>query len=200
MFMKLSSILRLCKRICFFIRKKCLRKLNDENLTAAGLVEHANRCLHLPTIYVWDGMGETVTKDLLNRLKTCYTRYYTEQRYNYLLGFADKEVRGFDCSGLLKSYVMGGLENFMYDASRDLNSLALYEKATKKGPIETLPEIPGICLYKKGHTAVYIGNGLVIESTDNPDFGDGVVLTKISDRPWEQWYEMPWVKYEQFAN
>lgn len=142
-------------------------------------------------------MGETVTKDLFIRLKTCYTRYYTEQRYNYLLGFADKEVRGFDCSGLLKSYVMGGLENFMYDARRDLNSLALYEKATKKGPIETLPEIPGICLYKKGHTAVYIGNGLVIESTDNPDFGDGVILTKISDRPWEQWYEMPWVKYEQ---
>ena len=59
-----------------------------------------------------------------------------------------------------------------------------------------LPEIPCIYLYMQGHTGVYIGAGEVIEATNNADFGNGVVLTKLKDRFWENWFECPHVQYE----
>ena len=77
----------------------------------------------------------------------------------------------------------------------DLNAAALFAASTHKGGIETLPETPGICLYMEGHTGLYEGNGSVIECTSNPKFGNGVVRTKLPDRPWTHWYEMPWVDY-----
>ena len=46
-----------------------------------------------------------------------------------------------------------------------------------------------------GHTGIYVGGGLVIESTPNPRFGNGVVQTKLSDRPWTQWYCCHGVNY-----
>lgn len=197
---RISDFLMHCRRSFTFAKNRIFgksRRTNyDSALTAEGLVSHVNKCLLLPTVYMWDGKGETVTKTFIKKMRILYPKYYTEQRINHLLEFVNKDVRGFDCSGLIKNYVMGGLEHYEYDASKDLNSLALFEKSTNKGPIETMPEKPGICLYMPGHTAVYVGNGLVIESTDNPDFGDGVISTKVSDRPWEQWYEMPWVEYD----
>ena len=109
--------------------------------------------------------------------------------------YCGKGIRGFDCSGLLKFYVMGGFDRIYYNFMVDLNSASLLAVSPRKGTIDTLPEVPGICLYMEGHTGVYEGDGSVIESTPNARFGNGVVRTRLSDRPWTHWYEMPWVDY-----
>ena len=108
----------------------------------------------------------------------------------------DKNVRGFDCSGLIKNYMMGGLIEYKYDNSIDMNSEMMLEKSIKKGTIDTLPEVRGICLYMPGHVGIYVGNGFVIESTSNKKFGDGVCKTKISDRKWTHWFYCPTITYE----
>ena len=38
------------------------------------------------------------------------------------------------------------------------------------------------------HVGIYVGDGTVIEATNNPKFGDGVVKTRLCDRKWEKWF------------
>ena len=72
----------------------------------------------------------------------------------------------------------------------------MYNAATEKGPISTIPEIPGIIVYCKSrpHVGIYIGNGEVIESTIS-NRGDGVIKTKLSDFKWEFWFKCPYITY-----
>lgn len=165
-------------------------------LTAEGLVRHAGDCLAADTAYLWDGRGEIITEELLDRLAAMYPDVYDTARMSHLRTLCGKGIRGFDCSGLIKNYVMGGLDGYRYVREMDLNTSALIRIAEKNGPVAELPQRPGICLWMQGHTGIYVGNGRVIESTPNPEFGDGVVMTSIDDRKWEQWYEFPWIRYD----
>lgn len=167
----------------------------DKDLTAEGLLSFARQCLDIPTVYIWGTLGEKATASLIDRCRRDYPEKFDDMKLHGLKPFCRKGYRGFDCSGLLKRYVMGGLDHYHYSREKDLNSASLFAASQRKGPIDTLPEIPGICLFMEGHTGVYEGGGSVIESTSNPRFGNGVVRTKLSDRPWTHWYEMPWVKY-----
>lgn len=165
-------------------------------LTAEGLARHAEACLAAETVYLWDGRGEMLTEALIDRLRAAYPDVYDAERAERLKALCGKDVRGFDCSGLIKNYVMGGLDNYRYVAEMDLNTSALIRLARRKGPASELPERPGLCLWMQGHTGIYAGHGTVIESTPNPRFGDGVVRTAVSDRAWELWYEFPWIRYD----
>ena len=58
--------------------------------------------------------------------------------------------------------------------------------------MESIPEIPGLMLWKKGHVGIYIGNGYAIEAMGTKK---GVVKTKISDRGWQAWCKLPYIEY-----
>ena len=62
------------------------------------------------------------------------------------------------------------------------------------GPISTLPELPGLMLWKSGHAGVYIGGGYVIEAMGTRK---GVVKTKVSDRGWQGWGKLPYIDYRE---
>jgi len=164
--------------------------------TAQGLVENSMKILNLPNIYLWGGLGERINFDFIEKKAKEYPKEYTHEVCQELYRCIDKNVIGIDCSGLIKNYLMGGLENFEYQSELDMNTLMLLEKSETSGPIETLPEIPGICLYMKGHVGIYIGNKKVIESTSNRKFGNGVVITNLSDREWIKWFHCPKVIYD----
>lgn len=74
----------------------------------------------------------------------------------------------------------------------DRSANGMYEAAKVKGNINTLPEVPGIMLHMDYHAGIYIGNGEVIEARG---FNYGVVLTKLKDRKWLHWYQLPGLKY-----
>ena len=65
--------------------------------------------------------------------------------------------------------------------------------AGRKGSIETMPDTPGLAVWKSGHIGVYIGSGEVIEAMDTRY---GVVKTKLQGRGWSHWLEVPGIKYE----
>ena len=178
-----------------FISKDRRNSYPDARLTAEGLLATARKCLDMPTVYIWGTQGEKVTWALLERCRNNYPEVFDKKRMSELKPFCAKGFRAFDCSGLLKFYVMGGFDRVYYNHMVDLNSAALLEASPRKGSIGALPEVPGLCLYMEGHTGVYEGGGSVIESTPNARFGNGVVRTSLSDRPWTHWFEMPWVEY-----
>ncbi len=171
-----------------------LTREKDPVPTKEGLVRQAKRCEKMATVYLWGGIGEFIEEDVVQRLKQVYPKKYTEEYCDKLNRRAGKHVRGFDCSGLIKNYIMGGLANFEYNSKYDLNSYMMLEQSKRSGDITTLPEEPGLCLFMPGHVGIYVGNQEVIESTSNPKFGDGVVRTKLSDRQWTHWFLCPGIE------
>ncbi len=175
-----------------------LGQTEQRKCTAQGLVKYVKRLFSQTTRYLFGTMGVRISSEQFAAKRKQYPGWYTAEReeeskrfYSYA-GFW-----GLDCSGLIKSYYFGGIGLPDYTSERDLNSLGLLEHAEKKGPIQTLPELPGVCLYMKDHVGVYIGEGKVIECTCSDVFGNGVVMTKLEARPWEQWFYCPFVGYEQ---
>ena len=162
-----------------------------------ALARHAEAWLKLDTRYVWGGLGTIITQELIDEKRAMYPGTYHREYVEHLQACVGKEFYGVDCSGLIKNYLMGGLENFQYDAALDLNAEMLYAYAETSGDMDSVPEVRGLCLYMEGHVGIYVGNGKVIESTSNKKFGDGVCQTTLKDRVWLKWFQCPGVAYKE---
>lgn len=166
---------------------------------APSLVQHALACLHLRTAYVWGGMGKKIDNHLLNMLANEFPENYNAKTLWKLKRYVGKDYLGFDCSGLIKNFMMGGLHGFRFDRELDGNTAWLFAHAEHTGSAASLPEVPGLCLYMEGHVGIYVGGGQVVEATSNARFGFGVVQTSLSDRTWSSWFTCPGIYYKEWA-
>ena len=62
------------------------------------------------------------------------------------------------------------------------------------GGMASLPEIPGLMLWKEGHAGVYIGGGYAIEAMGTQY---GVVKTEVDGRGWKGWGKLPFLEYRE---
>ena len=81
----------------------------------------------------------------------------------------------------------------------DYGANQMYQYATQNGTegedyggMSTMPEIPGLMLWKDGHVGVYIGDGYVIEAMGTKY---GVVKTEVEGRGWSGWCKLPYLTY-----
>lgn len=135
----------------------------------------------------WNGtFGQLGTRSLYEQNKK---RLPAEYKWTY----EDKMAKTncFDCHGLIKSIFWSGNkehpEKLTYQKEMpDCDIPTAYNRCTSKGPISSIPEIPGLYLFTKnmGHIAVYIGNGLLVEAKGH---AWGVVLSKVSERSFAYW-------------
>lgn len=144
----------------------------------------------------WYGCwGNKATEKLLAEKRKQYPKYYDQSAYKKGWTCDGKKVA--DCCGLLKAalFCNGDYDaDAKYCSEQDLSANGMFKKgSTKTGPISTLPEIPGICVWKDGHIGVYIGDGQVIEERGH---NFGCVQTTLSSRPWTDWFMCKWIKYE----
>ncbi len=163
---------------------------------AEDLVSFACRVAdEAPTIYLFGGLGDFVTPELIEEKAAMYPEWYTAEKRAALYRHADAGVRGFDCSGLIKCWLMGGLEEYHYDSAIDWNTWRMFDEASETGPLDTLPEEPGVLLNMEGHVGVYLGGGRVIEATSafRPD--GGVQRTTIDMQKWTGWYRHCLIRY-----
>ena len=90
-------------------------------------------------------------------------------------------------------YATNGMPDYgadqMYQACKNAGTLN-----KDYGAISTMPEIPGLMLWKSGHAGVYIGGGYAIEAMGT---SKGVVKTKVSDRNWQGWGKLPYIDYRE---
>lgn len=101
-----------------------------------------------------------------------------------------------DCVGLIKGYGWynpdtGEIEygtNGMVDTGSD----GMYEAATEKGVLSTMPDIPGLAVWQEGHIGIYIGDGKVVEAMTTTV---GVVTTDLHNRSWTHWLKIPYINY-----
>ena len=53
--------------------------------------------------------------------------------------------------------------------------------------------MPGLAVWCDGHIGVYVGNGEVIEARGT---SSGVVKTKLAERHFTHWLQVPYINYD----
>lgn len=164
-------------------------------LNNKGLVEYAQNALNEGWGYVWGTFGLTLTEKLFQQKLKQYPdgvgKYETFIKGNWL------NKKTTDCVGLIKSYLWHKDGKITYNSKYDTTANGMYSKATEKGSIDSIPEIPGICLWRKGHIGVYVGDGKVIEAKGTKY---GVVQTSLEGSTWTHWLRCPFISYEDSNN
>lgn len=129
--------------------------------------------------YVWGSHGNVLTANELKRLKKVFGANVTDKEdyiKSHWLG-----RRTSDCVGLIKGYgwydETSGIIKYGTNEMKDVTADGMFNAAVEKGPISTMPDIPGIAVWHQGHIGVYIGNGYVIHAANTYD---GVIKTPIT--------------------
>jgi peptidoglycan hydrolase-like protein with peptidoglycan-binding domain len=151
---------------------------------------------NVPTKSLWD------SKSKQSGIQWWYVSWANAYQKAINLYNANKSVRVSDCVGLDKyARWLRSDGSVPYDASTDLNQEMLFAKAKnegmKHGLISTMPDVPGIAVYYKGHIGFYVGNGEAIEAKGGQY---GVIKTKVSQSAWTHWFYNPFVDYSEGVN
>jgi len=95
--------------------------------------------------------------------------------------------------GFIKGYYWSASGNLKYSGVTDVSADMMFNLATEKGSISTIPEIVGLCVWKMGHIGIYIGNGQVIEAHGTKY---GVIQTPLKNgTAWTHWLKCPYIAY-----
>lgn len=161
-----------------------------------AFIEFLDKVKDLSTVYMWGMFGNEVSESWIQSKKKQYPLRYSNARIKTLRTHIGKSM-GCDCCGLIKWFFMTNGDHTKapkYNSKYDINASGWYNIASEKGKIDTIPEIPGIAVYKKGHIGVYIGDGKVCECTLTSKH-DGVVITDLKDVKWTHWLKIKWMDY-----
>ena len=161
--------------------------------TGQGLAENAKE--QLGKHYWYGTFGQTANAGLLAAKRQQYHGYYTAGDFTAQFG-----QKVHDCVGLIKGYLWCDTPNSepIYKASQDVAVSGLYMVCPESGSIDTMPDIPGVCVFMRdmSHVGVYVGDGYVVEATGH---ARGVVKTKLAGRGWGLWGKPRWISYEAAA-
>ena len=143
--------------------------------------------------YVYGTYGNILTEELLQDRASMFGEHVT--------GFEDfirenwMRRRTADCVGLIKGYGWynpnSGEIEVGTNGMADVTANGMFDAATVKGTIDTIPEVPGLAVWQNGHIGIYIGNGEVIEAMGTEQ---GVVKTTLPSG-WTHWLEIPYISY-----
>lgn len=144
--------------------------------------------------YVWGSHGNVLTANELKRFEKTFGSHVTDKEEyinSHWLG-----RRTSDCVGLIKGYgwydETSGTIKYGTNGMKDVTADGMFNAAVEKGPISTMPDIPGIAVWHQGHIGVYIGNGYVIHAANTYD---GVIKTPITSSGWTHWLKVPYINY-----
>lgn len=162
---------------------------------AHDLVVYAKQAWASGWGYVWGTFGHVLTEGQLQSKLAQYPESLESSADFILTNWLGG--RTTDCVGLIKGYGWLNLETLSIDYGTngmpDYGANQMYYSASDSGTIDTIPEIPGLAVWKDGHIGVYIGNGEVIEAMGTHY---GVVKTQLQGRGWTHWLKIAFINYD----
>lgn len=159
-----------------------------------GLVQWAEYAYDNGWGYVYGSHGQVLTEAELKSLESVFGGMVSDKEAYIRSHWMGKRVS--DCCGLIKGYgwynSSTGKIEYGSNGMKDVTANGMYAAASVKGPMSTMPEIPGLAVWQEGHIGVYIGNGWVIQAANT---WDGVIKTKLSYNRWQGWCKVPYINY-----
>lgn len=160
-------------------------------VTAAQLVACFQRYAAEGWGYVWGLNGQLYTQAMADKFQAERRRtskhrdpatYWTVDCARWIGRMAA------DCSGGIVSALRE------YDSGYgDRTANTFFSQCTETGKIGTLPEVPGLCLWRDGHIGVYEGGGYALEFRGTEY---GCVRTKVAQRNFTHWGRLRDVEYD----
>jgi len=149
--------------------------------------------------YWYGTYGNQCTMKKYESKKKQYPEHYGSSRTKGYMKDIEQGRRCADCVGMIKSFFWTGGK---YDTDPKYGSNGCPDKSANgmidlckvKGAISTIPDIPGIVVWKDGHIGVYIGGGYTIEMRG---FDYDCVKRKVKDGPWKKWGKLPMLSYDE---
>lgn len=168
--------------------------LNNTDKNNLDLVKWAQMAYDNKWGYVWGSHGNVLTANELKRLEKTFGSHVTDKEEYIKSHWLGR--RTSDCVGLIKGYgwydETSGTIKYGTNGMKDVTADGMFNAAVEKGPISTMPDIPGIAVWNQGHIGVYIGNGYVIHAANTYD---GVIKTPITSSGWTHWLKVPYINY-----
>lgn len=161
-------------------------------ITAEEIVNFVVNAKNAGWGYVYSGQGELYTPALA---QAWANENRAGKSSDYFLNQCSRWFNRIvvDCSGLIIQAFRSKKTNYT-----DQTANTLLANSMPKGDIATIPEQPGICVWRKGHIGIYIGEGHVIESGGT---NIGVVVSEIktpaTNKAWTNWGMLADADYSQ---
>ena len=169
---------------------------DPDTKNAHDLAEWAKQAYAKKWGYVYGTYGEVLTESILTAKASQYPEQVGDNEEfirSHWLG-----VRTADCIGLIKGYAWyncdTGQIDYRSNGVTDMGSDPMLDMATEKGTIDTMPDIPGIAVWKYGHIGVYVGDGQTIHAA-NTELG--VIMTPLEKSSWTHWLKIPYISYDE---
>lgn len=143
--------------------------------------------------YWYGTYGKECTKSLYNSKKAQYPSHYGSDRTSGYMKDIEQGRRCADCVGLIKSFFWTGNHydtdpKYNTNHCPDKSANGLFEMCKQTGPIKSIPDIPGLVVWKSGHIGVYVGNGYTVEMRG---FDYDCQRRKVTSGPWTKWGKLP---------
>ena len=162
------------------------------HITATQLVDYFRRAVTEGWGYVWSLNGQLYTRTLAQQYHD--KRRSTSKSRNpatYWLKDCARWIgkMAADCSG----GIVGAFRS-VHPTYGDRTADTFHSQCTEKGTVKTIPEIPGLCVWRKGHIGIYEGNGNVLEFRGT---NYGAVRTRLKERDFTHWGRLRDVDYSE---
>jgi GH25 family lysozyme M1 (1,4-beta-N-acetylmuramidase) len=143
-------------------------KEGDTMFTGKQLAAFCEQVYRAGWVYWYGTYGNPCTTSLYNSKKKQYPAHYTADR---AAGYKKDIAAGktcADCVGMIKSFFWksGDLAaKPVYRANNcpDVSANGMIKLCKQTGPIKTIPDEPGLVVWKDGHIGVYVGGGYTVE-------------------------------------
>ena len=157
-----------------------------------GLVEWAHKFIGHP--YWFGTFGQVANENLLQNRRNAYPSHYRNNRLSTYRSHFGEQV--FDCSGLIKGYLWYQNGTIRYNGATDFSADRMLAISSRKGKINTIPDILGVLVHFRGHVGIYVGDGNVIEARG---FEHGVVKRPLNQGAWVDWSMPNFIEYKEGA-
>lgn len=185
------------KPLSFFIDKTTDEPDGSEKVMFTGkqLAEYCEKMYANKNHWAyWYGTyGNKCTKSKYESKKKQYPDHYGSSRTAGYMKDIEEGRRCADCVGMIKSFFWTGNK---YDTDPKYNTNNCPDKSAngminickKTGDIKSIPDVPGVVVWKTGHIGVYVGGGYTVEMKG---FAYDCVRNKVAKGPWTKWGMLP---------
>lgn len=161
--------------------------------TGKQLAEYCKKVFAAKWVYWYGTYGKKCSKSLYESKKSQYPSHYTAARKAaYMRDIAEGKWCA-DCVGLIKSFFwkdadLTAAPKYATNHCPDVSANGMIALCAQTGKISSIPDEPGLVVWKSGHIGVYIGGGYTIEMRG---FDYDCVKRKVTAGPWTKWGRLP---------